>query len=265
MNQIGFIGAGHIATAIMNGMSRGGIDMSHVLVHAAVPEESQRLKDSIGISIAEDNREVVANSKFIFLAVPAIFYPNVVREVADLASPDHIFVSLTPGYTLQRFHDEFGDAIRVVRIMPNTPAFVAQGMTAVCMPGLSPEEEAEFHQVLSSFGQVEVLPERLMDVIVSVTGSSPAYVYMMIEAMGDAAVSIGLSRDSAYRLAAQALIGSATMVRDTGKHPGALKDDVCTPGGTTIQAVRVLEERGFRSALFEAMLKCHFAGAAPTT
>ena len=133
------------------------------------------------------------------------------------------------------------------------------------MPGLSPEEEAEFHQVLSSFGQVEVLPERLMDVIVSVTGSSPAYVYMMIEAMGDAAVSIGLSRDSAYRLAAQALIGSATMVRDTGKHPGALKDDVCTPGGTTIQAVRVLEERGFRSALFEAMLKCHFAGAAPTT
>lgn len=103
--------------------------------------------------------------------------------------------------------------------MPNTPAFVAQGMTAVCMPGLSPEEEAEFHQVLSSFGQVEVLPERLMDVIVSVTGSSPAYVYMMIEAMGDAAVSIGLSRDSAYRLAAQALIGSATMVRDTGKHP----------------------------------------------
>ena len=127
MNQIGFIGAGHIATAIMNGMYRGGIDMSHVLVHAAVPEESQRLKDSIGISIAEDNREVVANSKFIFLAVPAIFYPNVVREVADLASPDHIFVSLTPGYTLQRFHDEFGDAIRVVRIMPNTPAFVAQG------------------------------------------------------------------------------------------------------------------------------------------
>lgn len=90
MNQIGFIGAGHIATAIMNGMYRGGIDMSHVLVHAAVPEESQRLKDSIGISIAEDNREVVANSKFIFLAVPAIFYPNVVREVADLASPDHI-------------------------------------------------------------------------------------------------------------------------------------------------------------------------------
>ena len=258
MNQIGFIGAGHIATAIMNGMYRGGIDMSHVLVHAAVPEESQRLKDSIGISIAEDNREVVANSKFIFLAVPAIFYPNVVREVADLASPDHIFVSLTPGYTLQRFHDEFGDAIRVVRIMPNTPSSIGEGMILyTCGDSVTKEEEQTFLDAMAGAGKLAPLPERLIDAGSSVAGCGPAFVDLFIEALADGGVACGLPRATALELAAQMVAGSARLVLESGSHPGVLKDAVCSPGGTTIQGVRTLEKAGFRGAVMDAVIAAY--------
>ena len=141
--------------------------------------------------------------------------------------------------------------------MPNTPAMVGAGMTAACPNDYMTEEEISYvRTLLESFSRVEIIPERMMDVVVSVSGSSPAYVFMFIEAMADAAVSGGMSRPMAYQFAAQAVLGSAKMVLDTGKHPGELKDMVCSPAGTTIEAVRTLEERGFRSAVFEAMKVC---------
>ena len=141
--------------------------------------------------------------------------------------------------------------------MPNTPALVGEGMTAMCPNEHMEKEETEYvKRLLESFGRVEVVPERLMDVVVSVSGSSPAYVFMMIEAMADAAVSGGMPRAQAYQFAAQAVYGSAKMVLETGKHPGELKDMVCSPAGTTIEAVRTLEEMGFRSSIIEAMKVC---------
>lgn len=130
-------------------------------------------------------------------------------------------------------------------------------MTAVCKNKYVTEEEMEEAlKILGSFGKAEVIPERLMDAVVSVSGSSPAYVFILIEAMADAAVSGGMPRAQAYKFAAQAVMGSAKMVLETGKHPAELKDMVCSPAGTTIEAVRVLEEMGFRSAVIEAMKTC---------
>ena len=141
--------------------------------------------------------------------------------------------------------------------MPNTPAMVGEGMTAACPnPYLNEEEIAYLKTLLQSFSRVEIVPERLMDVVVSVSGSSPAYVFLLIEAMADAAVAEGMPRQQAYQFAAQAVYGSAKMVLETGKHPGELKDMVCSPAGTTIEAVRVLEEKGLRSAVIEAMKAC---------
>ena len=141
--------------------------------------------------------------------------------------------------------------------MPNTPAMVGEGMTAVCHnPFVTPEELEYVCSLLRSFGKCTIIPERLMDAVVSVSGSSPAYVYIFIEALADGAVRDGMPRDMAYEFAAQAVLGSAKMVLETGLHPGALKDMVCSPGGTTIEAVRALEARGFRSAVLEAMEAC---------
>ena len=141
--------------------------------------------------------------------------------------------------------------------MPNTPALVCEGITGVCHNNLVTKEELDYVcNILSGFGKTEVVGENLMDVVVSVSGSSPAYVYMFIEALADGAVMDGMPRDKAYKFAAQAVMGSAKMVLETGKHPGELKDMVCSPGGTTIEAVRVLEEKGFRSSIIECMKAC---------
>ena len=142
--------------------------------------------------------------------------------------------------------------------MPNTPALVGMGVTGVCYDRkeFTQEEEAVILTFFESFGTMELVEERLINAVVCASGSSPAYVYMFIEALADSAVKYGLPRDTAYRMAAQAVMGSAKMVLETGKHPGELKDMVCSPAGTTIEAVRVLEEKGLRSAVIEAMKVC---------
>ena len=138
--------------------------------------------------------------------------------------------------------------------MPNTPALVGEGMTAACPNDAVTEEEKNYAlELLSSFGKVEIVPEHLIDAVVAVSGSSPAYIFMFIEAMADGAVAEGMPRPQAYQFAAQAVLGSAKMVLETGKHPGELKDMVCSPAGSTIEGVRILEQNGFRSAVFEAL------------
>ena len=151
----------------------------------------------------------------------------------------------------------FEKPVKLVRTMPNTPALVGEGITGVCHNNLVTKEELDYIcNILSGFGMAQVLSENLMDVVVSVSGSSPAYVFMLIEAMADGAVADGMPRQQAYQFAAQAVLGSAKMVLETGKHPGELKDMVCSPAGTTIEAVRVLEAKGFRSSVIEAMKAC---------
>ena len=167
---------------------------------------------------------------------------------------EQIIITIAPGKTLAWLRDQFGKDVKLVRCMPNTPALVGEGMTAACPNELISDGDLDkVKGILESFSCVEIVPERLMDTVTAVSGSSPAFVFMFIEAMADSAVCCGMPRTQAYKFAAQAVLGSAKMVMETGKHPGELKDMVCSPAGTTIGGVRVLEQMGFRSAVFEAV------------
>ena len=192
----------------------------------------------------------------LILSVKPQYYAEAIAEIRDCVSDDQLIITIAPGKTLAWLEEQFGRPVKIVRTMPNTPALVGEGMTAACVNPYVTEEEKDYAlKILSSFGKVEFVPEHLIDAVVAVSGS-PAYVFMFIEAMADAAVAEGMPRAQAYQFAAQAVYGSAKMVMETGKHPGELKDMVCSPAGTTIEAVRVLEECGFRSAVIEAMKAC---------
>ncbi len=256
--KLGFIGTGNMATAMM-----GGIIENHI----ASPEEiigadpfapgRERVKEKYGIRVTADNNEVVKNAEVVILSVKPQFYADVIAGIRDDVTDSHLIITIAPGKTLSWLAEQFQKPVKIVRTMPNTPAMVGEGMTGACKNAYVTDEDMEKAlSILNGFGKAELIPEHMMDAVVAVSGSSPAYVFVMIEAMADAAVSGGIPRSQAYKFAAQAVLGSAKMVLETGKHPGELKDMVCSPAGTTIEAVRVLEEKGFRSAIFEAMKKC---------
>lgn len=256
--KLGFIGTGNMAGAIMGGIIKKGLIPAEEIIGSDVFEAGrEKVKAAYGIHVTADNTEVVKSADTVFLSVKPQFYASVIAEIKDAVKEGQLIITIAPGKTLAWLEEQFGKQVKIVRTMPNTPAMVGEGMTAVCPNSYVTKEELDYAlQILGAFGKTEVVPEHLIDAVVSTSGSSPAYVFMMIEAMADAAVADGMPRAQAYKFAAQAVYGSAKMVLETGKHPGELKDMVCSPGGTTIEAVRVLEERGFRSALIEAMKAC---------
>ena len=256
--KLGFIGTGNMASAIMGGIIGKNIIPAEEIIGADLfAPGRERVKAQFGINVTDSNKEVVDNAEVIILSVKPQFYEDVINQIKGDIKENQIVITIAPGKTLAWLAEKFGKDVKIVRTMPNTPAMVGEGMTAMCPnEHLTEEEVAYVKSLLESFSRVEIVAERLMDVVVSVSGSSPAYVFMMIEAMADAAVSGGMPRPQAYQFAAQAVFGSAKMVLDTGKHPGELKDMVCSPAGTTIEAVRTLEELGFRSAIIEAMKVC---------
>jgi pyrroline-5-carboxylate reductase len=257
--KIGFIGLGNMATAMIGGMIQKGMANPGDIIGS---EKSDIAKDVIkskfNIGIAKNNGETASCADILILAIKPIFLPEVIEEIKDSVRPETIVISIVAGKSLEFIENGFGrDNCKIVRCMPNTPALVLEGCTGVCAN--QNVTDAELQQVLAlleSFGKASVVPERLMDAVVGVSGSSPAYVFLFIEAMADAAVQAGMPRAQAYEFAAQAVMGSAKMVLETGKHPAELKDMVCSPGGTTIEAVKVLEERGFRAAVMSAMEAC---------
>ena len=257
MMKLGFIGTGNMAGAIMGGIIQKGIFRPEQIIGADISEAGRRkAKETYGIEVTEDNRKAAAAGVLI-LSVKPQFYADAIAEIRDCIRDDQLVITIAPGKTLSWLEEQFGKRVKIVRTMPNTPALVGEGMTAACVNQYVTEEEKAYAlKILDSFGKVELVPEHLIDAVVAVSGSSPAYVFMFIEAMADAAVAEGMPRTQAYEFAAQAVYGSAKMVLETGKHPGELKDMVCSPAGTTIEAVRVLEERGFRSAVMEAMRAC---------
>ena len=256
--KIGFIGCGNMGTAMMAGiLDSGKCDPEDMMISCRTEETLEKKKEAYGVLTTTDNREVAAFADILFVAVKPQFYEEVLREIKNALKEDDILVSIAPGKTLAWLSDLLGENQKVIRTMPNTPCMVGAGMMGMCAGSqVSDEEMAEICELCSGFSETEVVPEHLMDVVTAVSGSSPAYVFMFIEAMADAAVAGGMPRVKAYKFASQAVLGSAKMVLDTGKHPGELKDMVCSPAGTTIQAVRVLEEKGMRSSVFEAMMKC---------
>lgn len=256
--KLGFIGTGNMASAIMGGIIKEGILVADEIIGSDVFEAGRKkVKELYGIHVTADNKEAAEKAETLVLSVKPQFYASVIAEIKDIVREDQLIITIAPGKTLTWLEEQFGKPVKIIRTMPNTPAMVGEGMTAVCPNSRVTEEEQKYAlEILGAFGKTEIVAERLIDAVVSVSGSSPAYIFMLIEAMADAAVAEGMPRAQAYKFAAQAVYGSAKMVLETGKHPGELKDMVCSPAGTTIEAVRVLEERGFRSAVIEAMKAC---------
>lgn len=255
--KIGFIGTGNMAGAITSGLINKGIFRPDEIIGSDISEQGrQNAKDNYGICVTADNREA-ASAEVLVLSVKPQFYADTIAEIRDSMTEKQLVITIAPGKTLKWLGEQFGKEMKIIRTMPNTPAMVGEGMTAACPNEFVTDEELGYAlKILGAFGKVEIVPERIMDAVVAVSGSSPAYVFMLIEAMADAAVMEGMPRTQAYKFAAQAVYGSAKMVLETGKHPGELKDMVCSPAGTTIGAVRILEEKGFRSAVIEAMKAC---------
>ena len=256
--KLGFIGTGNMASAIMGGIIKNNVIPAEEIIGADLfAPGRERVQKEYGINVTADNKEVAQKAETIILSVKPQFYESVIADIKDVVTDKQIIITIAPGKTLAWLAEQFGKDVKIVRTMPNTPAMVGEGMTAVCPnEHLTEDEIAYVKSLLESFSRAEIVPERLMDVVTAVSGSSPAYVFMLIEAMADAAVSGGMPRKQAYQFAAQAVLGSAKMVLDTGKHPGELKDMVCSPAGTTIEAVCTLEELGFRSSIIEAMKVC---------
>lgn len=253
--KIGFIGCGNMASAMIGGILKKGIFTKEEIIVSNLTEEgSRRSREKLGVVTTMENRQVAERAKIVVLAVKPQFYEEVLGEIKDVLTEEHILVGIAPGKTLSWLEEKCAQPLKIVRLMPNTPAQVGEGMTGVCFnERVSEEEKKEICAITDSFGCTEVIPERLMEGLSAVTGCSPAYVFMFLEAMADAAVHQGMPRKQAYRLAAQAVLGSAKMLLETEMHPGELKDMVCSPAGSTIEGVRMLEKNGFRSAVFEAL------------
>lgn len=253
MAKIGFIGMGNMGIAIMKGLLKSYAP-EEIVFSSGHEDKMEKITKETGVPHVSNNVECAKQVKYLVLAVKPQVLPKVFAEIKDVVTKEQVIISIAAGYTAADLAEGLGGNVRIVRSMPNTPAMVGEGMTGVCYEEteFTEEEKKTIEEFFTSFGKMERVDEKLMDVVGSASGCSPAYVYMFIEALADGCVKNGLPRQTAYRMAAQAVLGSAKMVLETGKHPGELKDMVCSPGGTTIEGVAALEEGGFRSAIIKA-------------
>lgn len=257
MLELGVIGYGNMGGAMVKGIIGTGLikpDQIQVSdVNRAYVESGEK---ELGFHAA-DNKSVAANSRVLVLAIKPQFYNRVIKEIAAEIGSETIVVSIAPGKTIEDLEHSFQRPLKIVRSMPNAPAMVGAGMTAICGNSLVTQEELQHVQYLmEGFGRAEIVPEYMMDAVVAVSGSAPAYVCLFIEALADAAVKEGMPYPLAYAFVEQAVFGTAKMLLDTKLHPAQLKDTVCSPSGTTIEAVHVLKESGFRSGLISAAEAC---------
>lgn len=255
---IGFIGAGNMGSAMIGGIINSSLaNTSQVIASAHSPATVEKLKTKFSIETTLSNETVAERSDILFLAVKPNKFDEVIPQIAGHLKHNCIIVSIAAGKTISAIENAFGKPIKLIRAMPNTPALVGEAMSALCVnAAVSPEELAQVEEIFQCFGKSEVIPESMMDAVIGVSGSSPAYVYMFIEAMADAAVADEMPRAQAYKFAAQSVYGAAKMVLETGEHPGVLKDAVCSPGGTTIEAVAALEAGGLRNTVIQAQRAC---------
>lgn len=248
---IGFIGAGNMATAMLRGMIAGGVSPATFMAFDINPER-QREMSELGIATADNALALAEASDITVLAVKPQFLPSVLAQLRQAQLRD--VLSIVVGWTQAMLESALPNARGIAHAMPNTPAQVCEAVIAVNdNHTIDQERFSALSQALSACGRVFVIPESLFDAVTGVSGSGPAYAYIFIEALADAGVRQGLPRDMAYAMSAQMLVGAGRMLLRTGQHPGALKDAVCSPGGTTIEAVYALEKAGFRSAIMDAV------------
>lgn len=255
--KLGIIGYGNMAKAILSGIiGKSVLDRGDIIVSAKSSESINLAKKEFGVNTTLDNT-LVSKSDIVLLAVEPGVYPLVLNEIKETLLPNTIIWTIASGFSLNDISRVLGENIKVIRTMPNTPSKVGFGVTAVTPNGLITESELDdLVFLISSFSTVKIIREDLQEKIVPVTGSSPAMVFMFIEAMAEEAISLGFSSDDAYSLSALSVMGSAKMVLETKEHPAILRDKVCTPGGVTIKMVKTLEEEGFKRSIMRAMEAC---------
>lgn len=255
--KIGFIGCGNMAKAMIKGIINSKLIKTENIYASALSENTLiNAKNKFNINTTKDSREVVLKSDIIVIAVKPNIYDIVLNDIKDVID-NKIIVTIAAGKTIDSIESIIGDDKKIIRTMPNTPALVNEGMSALCKnKNISDQDLRDIKSIFDSFGKSEVVDENLIHAVIGASGSSPAYVFMFIEAMADSCVSHGMSRDMAYKFTSQAVMGAAKMVLETNIHPGELKDMVCSPGGTTIEAVKALEEEGFRKSIIKAIDNC---------
>ncbi|MDF7675543.1 pyrroline-5-carboxylate reductase [Neisseriaceae bacterium ESL0693] len=256
MSKIGFIGAGNMATAMIKGIiGSGQVKPADIVVFDSSKPKAYALRDQLGIESAISHHDVTSQAEVIILAVKPDVVLSVLKQDSAHLRKEQVVVSIAAGVSLAQLMQAAPENTKLVRVMPNTPALVGAGMSALTANDqVTAEEQAQIQALFESFGQVVWLPEAKMHAVTGVSGSGPAYGFMFIEALADAGVVGGLTRQQSLQLAAQTLMGAAKMVLETGEHPAILKDNVCSPGGTTIEAVKTLEDQKFRSAIINAAL-----------
>ena len=257
MYRLGFIGVGNMGEAILRGVLKGKVlQGSEIAVFDLNTAKCETLQAEFGVHAADSLDALIRTCSMLLLAVK----PNVCADVIEKnreAFDGKALLSIVTGWSGRKLAERLPSSTRILRVMPNTPAMVGEGMCVLeANDTLSAEERSFAAALFGAVGKTMTVKEAMISAVIGVSGSGPAYVYMFIEALADGGVRAGLPRDKAYELAAQTVLGSAKMVLETGKHPGALKDAVCSPAGTTIDAVAVLDKSGFRSAVIEAVDAC---------
>lgn len=252
---IGFLGAGQMATALALGWAKAGLlDAARSRAADPYPDARARFRAATGVSAGDTNRAVLDACDVVVLAVKPQVLPGVLAEVVPAVRPEHLIVSIAAGVTLRALADALGESTRLVRVMPNTPCLVGASASGFS-PGASatPDDAAVVERLFGAVGVAHRVPEHLLDAVTGLSGSGPAFAYLFIEALADGGVKCGLPRAVAQALAAQTVLGAAKMVLETGQHPGALKDAVASPGGTTIAGLHALEKAAFRAAAMGAV------------
>jgi pyrroline-5-carboxylate reductase len=254
VQKIGFIGGGNMAEALIKGLIAAGFPAERIM--ASEPSELRRehLAEEYDVELTIDNSDLMRACEIVVLSIKPQIAEEVLDEVAGAYSEDKLIVSILAGVSCETIEKHFTESARVVRVMPNTPALVGEGASAICRGHKSTKEDLNLvKQLFESVGKVQVIDERQMDAATGLSGSGPAYIYTVIEALADGGVREGLRRDVAHALAVQTVVGAALMVRETGEHPAILRDRVCSPGGTAITGVSTLEKKGLRTTLMEAV------------
>ena len=256
--KIGFVGTGNMGQAILEGfIVSGRVKKEDIFIYDPDQTKLDLLCGKHGVKRTGSENELAESSDLIILAVKPNIYDIVLEKIKENIDEKKIILTIAAGYSVERAEKIIGNNRKIIRTMPNMPAQILEGMTGVVFNNnITKNEKTEVLELLSGFGGAEEIDEKLMHIFTSISGSIPAVVDIFIEALADGAVLNGMPRDKAYRILSEAVAGSAHMVGKTKKHPGLLKDEVCSPGGTTIEAVAVLEKGGFRATLIEAVNKC---------
>ena len=256
--KIGFIGLGNMGSAILQGiLATKIVPATQFYVYDVVENVAESYQQQFHVNALTSAKDVAKECDIVFLAVKPNNIADVLSEIQKELKKSTVIVSIAAGITIKTIEGYVGYEQKVVRVMPNTPALVNSAMSSITANAeVSEEELKQVKTLLDCVGLSEIVPEYQVHAVTGVSGSAPAFVFMFIEALADAAVKGGLPRKSAYKFAAQTVLGSAKLVLETGRHPGDLKDMVCSPNGTTIEGVQVLEAKGLRSAVFDAVDAC---------